>query len=231
MIIQLIILLSLTIFFLNLQSLFFDTKVVNYINRFWLTSLFYLFFGLIIFLIFYEFLKDFLSEYYQLPLTVAIIFGGICLILFSFVRSKYGNIIAKIYAINNKQKIITFDNRLLFSKSCQIALQQLLILSLISIFYNFHFDKSIIVFICGNIFAIAHIYGLIKWGKVFGSYLLICSFILGFISSALILNVPYGFVYSFIIHWLFYIISTLLVIKYHDRKILRKYILRFILQV
>jgi hypothetical protein len=231
MLTPIIILIILTIIFIVIESVFFETKTINYIDNFWLASAFYLIYSLIIFFFFREFSEKFLNNNNLIPLFFLAIFYSINIILFRYVRIKYSDVITRIYAINPKQKIITFNNRFLFSKSCQIAAQQVLLLTFVSIMIAYDLDRYMCVLICGLCFAAVHLFGLIKWGKVFGIYLITCSLFLGFIATYMIAFVPFGLVYSFIIHWLFYIISTLLVVKFYNNKPLRKYMLRFILQV
>ena len=178
-----------------------------------------------------EFLRPYFADISIVPFITILVFYILSIYLFSLIRKKYSKVIEKIYSINPNHKTIKFDNKFLISKSSQIFLQQILLMLLISVFQNAGYNGFSIILISTVLFALSHMHKPLKLGKVYGVYLIACSIFIGFVSSALILFLPYGIIYSFIIHWYSYIFTGLFVLRFHKKRKLRKYILPFILQI
>ncbi len=112
---------------------------------------------------------------------------------------------------------LLLDFRYLISKTFEIIFQQVGIIILIVILLELELSLSMIIFMFAILFGGAHI-GLFKTeGKFWGSYFFIFSIFSAFLFPILILNVNYGFIYAFIVHWIFYIISGVVFWIYEPR--------------
>jgi len=107
----------------------------------------------------------------------------------------------------SKVAFIKHDYRFLASKSFEILYQQILIALLAIWLYDLGLPLYQIVILFAIIFGLGHVYLLIDQGKFFGLFFTIASILSSVVFPVLILKVEYGFVYSYVIHWLFYIIS------------------------
>ena len=96
-------------------------------------------------------------------------------------------------------------------KSIEILLQQLLIAVLVIAFSSQKFSIRTISFWCMFLFGGAHL--LLAFGGAPFLYVVrftVSAMVFGFIFPNLILRVPNGFVYSYTLHWLYYVVTVIM---------------------
>ncbi|MDO8556328.1 MAG: hypothetical protein Q7R96_04105 [Nanoarchaeota archaeon] len=113
---------------------------------------------------------------------------------------------------------ITLDYRYLISKSFEILFQQTMIIIGVWMLYNAGFSllKTITYFFI--IFGFIHLIGISTAGKTMGIFYLLASLIGALFFPILIIASPDGFIYSYIVHFLFYIIAGIVVWIYQQNK-------------
>jgi hypothetical protein len=115
--------------------------------------------------------------------------------------------------IINKYRNVDFikiDFRFLFSKIFEIFFQQLMVFILIKILNNLGFNLTIIILVFIFLFGLSHLF-LIKINKkMFGLFYTLVGILSAFIIPYIILNINYGIIITFIIHYLFYIFAGVL---------------------
>ena len=109
------------------------------------------------------------------------------------------------------------DYKYLASKPFEILFQQIMILILVLLLSKETFSMTETIFYFVLLFGIVHLLGINIAGKIFGTYFLVMSLIGAIIFPILILNVNYGFMYSFIVHVSFYSISSVLFWLYGEK--------------
>lgn len=103
-----------------------------------------------------------------------------------------------------KVLVIKMDYRYLVSKSFDILYQQIIIIILILLLAKSGLGILQITIVFSILFGIGHV-PIIKFeNDFFGFLTLIASFTASFLFPILILNFQYGFIYTYILHWLFY---------------------------
>ncbi len=122
---------------------------------------------------------------------------------------------------HSHQYFIKMDYRYLISKSFDILFQQVMIMIMVTLLSQQNYSLLQIMLYFVLLFGIVHVFALFSAGKIFGTYYLVASIIGAVVFPILILKVSYGFVYSYIIHFFFYSISSLFFWLF-ARKIFRK---------
>lgn len=110
----------------------------------------------------------------------------------------------------NALALTKMDLRYLFAKSFEIVFQQLLIIALVSILMQFGITNLLIYITFSLLFGILHLPLMRIRGKRFGIYFSLAAFISGFLFPYLILHFLSGYIYSYMLHWGFYIITGIL---------------------
>ena len=101
------------------------------------------------------------------------------------------------------------DYNYLISKPFDILTQQIFMVIFLSILVSLGFNLAEIILISVLIFALMHVPLLASVGRFWGIFYTVAGIFSALIFPILILKVHYGFVYSYIIHWLFYTLSAL----------------------
>ena len=97
-------------------------------------------------------------------------------------------------------------------KSIEILFQQLLVVALVLAMAEERYDLRRISLTCAALFGAVHLllaFGDVPWGYVVRFALLATAF--GFVFPYLILRVPNGFAYSYVVHWGYYAASIIMV--------------------
>lgn len=95
-------------------------------------------------------------------------------------------------------------------KSLEIALQQSIIVAMILLFASYFRSFRSIVFAYATLFTVAHLLLVAFWPEnVFFLIFTLAALCSSLIFPYLILKVRNGFIYSYIVHWLFYVVLTL----------------------
>jgi hypothetical protein len=110
---------------------------------------------------------------------------------------------------------LRLDYRYRASKSFEIMFQQTMIILLIVWLRDLGLSLFSIILIFSLIFGIGHITLIFSMGKRFGSLFIIAAIASAVIFPIPILYLPWGFAYSYITHWLFYIIISLFFCRRH----------------
>mgnify|MGYP000350859647 CR=1 FL=1 len=99
---------------------------------------------------------------------------------------------------------LTLDYRFLVSKSFDILFQQILIISLVMMLNQEGLSTLAISLIFAVMFGFGHVPILKIHKGLFGYFYLVASLISSFLFPYLIINYTYGFIYTYIAHWMFY---------------------------
>ena len=99
---------------------------------------------------------------------------------------------------------LELDYRYIVSKSFEIFYQQLLIIALVYSLDEVGLNLTMITLVFAVMFGLSHI-GSLKYHKnIFGIIILFSAILSSFFFPYLILKFKYGFIYTYIAHWLFY---------------------------
>lgn len=175
-------------------------KKINYIKHFLRISILHILVTCLVVCIFYNtFLRHLPVLNWKLPMVFILIMIVINTIYFIFKRF----IKNKIVLYHQKSGIYTssLSSRYTISKSCNVLFQQTLILASIYTLLDMGLYSFQIVLLFAVAFGVAHIF-LVDKKKPNYLLVVIASFFGGGIFSFLILFFPYGFIYSYILHWL-----------------------------
>lgn len=108
---------------------------------------------------------------------------------------------------NPREFNIPMDYRYLLSKSFEILFQQIVIALLTNFLIGFGWTLAGVILLFAILFGFMHMPGLRLLGKFFGTYYLIAGVVAGIVFPIALVSFRDGFVYNYIIHWLFYILS------------------------
>jgi len=184
-------------------------KGVNYIRFYVVTSLLFLMFTFVSIFLFRNILFPVLKEFTIIPFTFLVLMFIIAILVYHFFNKhvKKPELLMK---SNPDQYFLLMDYKYLFSKSFDILFQQTQILILVMLLFNSGFSLVKIVIIFSVLFGLVHVFNIPLAGKRFGWYYVLASFLAGILFPLLIINFDYGFVYSYILHWVFYLVSAIL---------------------
>ncbi len=191
-------------------------KGISYNKNYGWTILYFLIFTTISCLYFKDILVDVTAKFTIVPLIILVFIYILTVVIYYF-SHKYLKKPAKLIEKYSDQHFIKMDYKYLFSKLFDILFQQVMITVLVLWLSKEFFSMTQIIIYFILLFGIVHLIGISIAGKIFGTYYLIMSLIGAVIFPILILNVNYGFVYNFIIHFLFYSISSLLFWLYAEK--------------
>lgn len=195
---------------------FMTKRGVTFNKRYGLLILFFLFFSFLAVYYFKDILVNLKGNFTLLPFLIFafIYITTIALYNLSHKRLQRPTLFIERYP---HQHFIKMDYRYLVSMPFQILFQQIMIWIIVLWLskQNYSLFEIITYFIL--IFGLLHVFAMMPNGKVFGTYYLIASLIGAFIFPILILKVNYGFVYSYIVHFSFYSISSVLFWLFADK--------------
>lgn len=182
-------------------------KDINYINAPLKTIFYFLALSIITFTLYYNNLYTFFSNLplKLFPVYFVVIYTLLTIGIYYFSKKIFGK---KLLTSHYKKRVFTgmMDYRFLIAKSFDISFQQLFFLCLILSIKKTTSSFWIIVLISGIIFGLVHIPLLKTKHNILSTYFVIFSFFAGFIFAFLMLFLPFGFIYSYFLHWSFYII-------------------------
>lgn len=142
----------------------------------------------------------------------------ICKHIYGLLRKKYKQ---KINSKDKKRNLLFLqikDKYFLF-KSMDIIFQQEMIMILLFYLKNTGLSYVLISLIFSIIFGVGHIYLAKHNNFLFGIFMTISSIVSAFLTSYLLLFVPWGFLYTFSLHLLFYVFLGWFFLKFNDIKI------------
>jgi hypothetical protein len=178
-------------------------KRSDYIKNFIFVSVYYLVVSFIIIFSFRNIFGEIYNKMTIFPLVILLVF-----FIINFLEFFFSNrFLTKPIKFIEKFSEVTFlrmDYRYLISKSFDILFQQLLIIVLILIMYKSGMGIILITVIFSFLFGFGHV-PIIKIHKTFfGYFYLAASLFSSFLFPYLIIHFKYGFIYTYIAHWLFY---------------------------
>lgn len=192
---------------------FLNKKKINYTQRHWLASAFFFLVSLLIVLFYNKDLFFLIEPKFQvLPFIFLILMLVLNYLAYKYVGYFYPNY-KKAFEFDDFYFFAKFDKKYFLSKSFEILFQQIMIALLAIWLLSSGLAFFMVVFAFALIFGLGHVPNLFFGNKSIGLFFLIASIVSSFAFPFLILNVEWGFVYSYIVHWVFYIIAGFLFIR------------------
>jgi len=186
-------------------------RQINYVERFPITSVFFLTISILIAILFRGTLAQVVTGFVIFPF-IAIAFAYVLAIAIYYLSHRYLKKPERLIAENPHEHFLALDYRYLTSKSFELMFQQVMIVLLILTIHSLTTTMVNVMVIFGVVFAVAHvpIYRLIGTSsKKFKLVYFVASLMSAIVFPLLILRVSYGFVYSYIIHSSFYALCAL----------------------
>jgi len=191
--------------------LFLFKKGLNYIKTYRLSALYFFVLSTISSFLYRNHLTNFLFKIpiRLFPLILIPIFYILLFGIYYFSQKIFDKKILRSHF--NKNILVAMMNyNYIFSKSFDILFHQLLFLCLVLSLGNIISNNSLVIFTSAFAFGLVHLPLLfIKYNRL-AIYYVPASFLAGLIFSSLIIIFPYGFVYSYMIHWNFYVLVGLI---------------------
>ena len=188
---------------------FMTKRGVTFNKRYGLLILFFLFFSFLAVLYFRDILVNLKGNFTLIPLLIFALVYMITIALYHFSHQRLQRPTSVIERYPH-QHIIKMDYSYLVSMPFHVLFQQIMVWIMILWLSKQNYSLFEIIFYSMIIFGLLHVFAIVPNGKIFGTYYLIASLIGAFIFPILILNFNYGFVYSYIVHFSFYSISSVL---------------------
>ncbi len=187
-----------------------NKRGIDYIKKFQFTILYFIFISVFLLSAFWkEYIPYINIDLKPLPFILLFLLFTIGIFLYSFVRNNF-NPPVKLIEKNPKLFFLRLDDRYFASKSFEILFQQLLIILLIIWLDQSGFSIVFIIIFFALLFGfVGHVHLIHSRGKSFGLIFVASSMLSSVIFPVLIIYLPWGFVYSYIVHWFFYIILGL----------------------
>ena len=172
--------------------------------------LYYLFWVVLTLNIFWPIYRDWRPVEKRLPVYLSLAYFFIALLLFAYFA------LPNLPAVNwtetwDPPQILMADSWYFLPKFAEILLQQLLIAALVLDFYRKKFSVKEISFWCMILFGAAHI--LLAFNGSPAPYVArftLSAMAFGYFFPVLILRIPNGFIYSYMLHWLYYVVTIIM---------------------
>lgn len=188
--------------------LFLYNKRISYTRNFLLTATYFLSIAIITSIVFRDYIFRVIQGFTATPVIVLGVFTLCHVVLYMYLPGHLQEPKEYFEKYPNRQ-YLKIDKRMLASKSADILAQQIFIVLLVVFLKDagLTFDQVVIGF--GTIFGLLHIPLIVSERGAWPSWHFAAIVILfSIIFPTLILKVQYGFVYTYIIHWLFYITTA-----------------------
>jgi len=182
---------------------------IDYTRQFWWTTAYFIGSAAVTSIIFWEHISRVLQNFTALPLMVLGIFMLFQLVLYVYIP-KWLHEPKDYFEKYPDRYYLKIDWRRLISKSADIGAQQILIVLLVLFLQDAGLPLYQLVLWFFVLFVLLHVPLIAsEWGRWPSG--LFAGAVVAFSASfpLLILYVPYGFVYTFILHWLFYTLTGL----------------------
>jgi len=198
-----------------------NKRKINYIENHWIASIFFFLVSVLIVSLFYEDLSFLIKP----ELNIAPFLSLLLLFISNSVAYRYivrsFPYYKKAFELDDFYYFNKFDRKYLFSKSFELMYQQVMVVLLTIWLFDYGLSLTIIIFTFAIIFGlVGHLPLLFVNQKSIGVFFLMASILSSFVFPFLILKVEWGFVYSYICHWIFYIIAGFVFIKSAKRHII-----------
>jgi small-conductance mechanosensitive channel len=188
---------------------FLHQKRIDYVKHFLWTAGYFLGVAIITCIIFQSYILKIVQGFTIIPFIPLAIVIAASFILYFFLP-KYFNEPEKYFEKYPNREYLKIEWRRLISKSTDILAQQIFIVLLVTFLNNIGLSLPEIIIVFFILFGALHIPLISKeWGAwpswLFGAAVVLFSIIF----PILILTVHYGFVYAYLIHWLFYVVTAI----------------------
>ena len=184
--------------------LFLHKKGVDYIRRFLWTATYFLSVAVVTSLVFIDHIARILQNFTVTPLIVLGVVALVHIILYTYLP-KYLQKPEDYFKKYPKRQYLTLDRKRLVSKSMDILSQQIVVILLVIFLQDAGLTLYQIIFAFAVIFGLVHApLILVERGAWPAWYFAVFSIFSAVIFPVLILKVQYGFIYSYIVHWVFY---------------------------
>ena len=179
---------------------------IGYVNGFWISALYFFIASAIIIFFFKKDFHPLVKNFEYLPIFILL-----CSIILSFLIYDTTNIYFQkpIDVIGNYDftEFIGLESSYLVPKLMNILFQQTLMVLLVSFFIKLKIPTKEMIVSIVLVFSIAHAWLFVTEGFFPGVFYFTASIAAAITFPLLIRKVNYGFVYSYTIHYLFYVLS------------------------
>jgi len=175
----------------------------DYIKNYIIISIYFFAVSILILYIFHDIIQPIFNSITIFPFVILVLFFLINFLSYYFSN----NFLKRPVELLGKYSGVDFlklDYRYLLSKSFEILYQQVLIIVLVLILHGFEISLIYITIIFAVMFGFGHIPALRLHKDIFGLIIFLAALSSSFLFPYLILNFKYGFIYTYIAHWLFY---------------------------
>ncbi len=201
-----------------LGFLLLNRKGIDYINKFYISMIYFLSLSILVLAIYWKDFSELVKiEFSIIPFLFVPLLLIINILTYNYIRN---NLTKPSKLINENPQLffLKLDNKYLASKFFEILFQQILIVLLIIWLSKLEFSILGIIVYFTVLFGLGHLYLIYSIGKLFGTIFTIASIFSAIIFPILIVYVPWGFIYSYFIHWMFYISAGLFFWKREHQK-------------
>ena len=199
------------IFGMGFFNVFLVGKGIDYISRPIVTSLYFGVMSLAAVAIYYRDIFNHLATPAYATLAVSFLFLVVLILFPKLLKGSDGlSVISK----NNRNVFfLRMSYSYILSKSVEILFQQVVVFTLVIKLAGIYPDPFAVIGIFAILFTAVHLPITAFIGFKFGMIFTVAAALSALVFPPLILGFGGGFVYSYIIHWLFYLLLTLLVAK------------------
>lgn len=202
------------LWFLIIQSIgwggfsFLRSHGVNYIDNYLITTIYFINLNLLCIYLF----RDILKEKWPKPSKLQIALFLIFFIILSFVyyicenNSNLPNLLKKFPEIS----LINFNFRYILTKSLEILFQQITIIFLILLMHRNKVSLKNITIFFATVFPLTHLVNYFFTTTLFALIFQVASIIGGLTFPYLIIKIKNGFLYTYLLHWTFYLILKII---------------------
>lgn len=191
---------------------------VNHTRRFFISIVYFFIISICTVFYFSEDFRFLFNKIDAIPVSIFILGLILNFLIYKFVNKHF----TKPSRLINKFKtveILSLNTTFLLSKSFEILYQQIYIWLLIIWLNDYGFNGLSISLMLSIMFGIGHLLLFAKMGKLFTLIYSVAAVIASFMFPYLVMNVNYGFLYSYILHTYFY---TFLGVSFWVFKLLKK---------
>lgn len=193
------------------------SKGVDYISHPFLFSIYFLFFSLFPIYFFRQQFLPLLEDFSILPFIVLFLVLVVTLLIYHITR-KYLRPPTKLIKRYPNSVFLRIDSKYVIPKSFEILFQQSLIIVFVILLSSLGLNMGWLMLTFAIFFGAIHAFLIKTEGLVIGSYFTVTSILGGLLFPPVILLLPYGFVYSYTLHWFFYSFSPVLFWKFYGNR-------------
>lgn len=187
---------------------------INYLDSYLITTIYFiLLIGLFIYLF-----KDEIKPGIYLPSRVQIL---LVILLYFFLLLFYSildNIpkISSILDVNPGLYVLITENVYILTKSLEIFYQQITIAILVFLLnFRLNLTTKKITHIFTTVFVLLHLFNLLYMPLIFAIIFILGSFVAGLVFPKMIIKNRDGFIYTYLLHWLFYVVLDATLVIYY----------------